>query len=407
MQSVTPVGKVYSRPFPFPLLDKSSMDSDTEMAVPVDSVVQRGVVDNIIRDPSYNPLTHRIVMNCTSNTALASRPEVTKPVRSVARVFADVNSKQPQSYWDYEAVTVQWGDQDRYLIDDRVGRGKYSEVFSGIDTFNNNQRIIIKVLKPVKTKKIKREIKLLQELYGGKNIIKLLDLVRDVELRTPSFIFEYIRNDDHRELYPRLTDLDIRFYLFELLQALHHCHSKGIMHRDVKPHNIMIDHEQRRLTLIDWGLAEFYHPGVSYNCRVASRYYKGPELIVDFQEYDYSLDLWSLGCVMAGMIFEMDVFFHGSDNSDQMVKIVQVLGSDLYEEYLRKYEIEVPVDVERSFANRRFPPRPLNSFIKKGAESKASEQALDLLHKLLRYDHQERLTAEEAMKHPYFDPVRY
>ena len=71
-----------------------------------------------------------------------------------------------------------------------------------------------------------------------------------------------------------MTDYDIRGYLYELLRALDYCHSMGIMHRDVKPHNVMIDHENRRLRLIDWGLAEFYHPGQEYNVRVASRYFK-------------------------------------------------------------------------------------------------------------------------------------
>lgn len=74
------------------------------------------------------------------------------------------------------------------------------------------------------------------------------------------------------------------------------------MHRDVKPHNVMIDHEKKQLRLIDWGLAEFYHAGTEYNVRVASRYFKGPELLVDFQEYDYSLDMWSLGCMYASMV---------------------------------------------------------------------------------------------------------
>ena len=76
----------------------------------------------------------------------------------------------------------------------------------------------------------------------------------------------------------------------------------GITHRDVKPHNVMIDHEQKKLRLIDWGLAEFYHPNQEYNVRVASRYFKGPELLVDYQEYDYSLDLWSFGCMFASMV---------------------------------------------------------------------------------------------------------
>ncbi len=96
-------------------------------------------------------------------------------------------------------------------------------------------------------------------------------------------MFEHVNNTDFKVLYPRLTDYDVRYYIFELLKALDFCHSRGIMHRDVKPHNVMIDHEQRKLRLIDWGLAEFYHPGTEYNVRVASRYFKGPELLVDFQ----------------------------------------------------------------------------------------------------------------------------
>lgn len=361
-----------------------------------------------MEDEDENPLDHLIVMNCTSNTAVQSRPPLKGTPRSVARVFSSVNEQRPQSYWDYEAVTVAWSDQDRYKIDDRVGRGKYSEVFSGVDEQASNgtaSTIIIKVLKPVKTKKIKREIKILQVLFGGPNIIRLLDLVREPEMRSPAFIFEHVKNDDHRELYPKLTDMDIRFYLYELLRALQFSHSNGIMHRDVKPHNIMINHESRQLRLIDWGLAEFYHPGVAYNCRVASRYYKGPELLVDFQEYDYSLDLWSLGCVMAGMIFEQDVFFHGADNADQMVKILEILGSDLFEIYIDKYEIAIPEEVERSINGRRFQQVQLCKFIKN--PEKANPNAIDLLQRLLRYDHQERLTAEEAMHHSYFDPVRY
>jgi serine/threonine protein kinase len=92
-----------------------------------------------------------------------------------------------------------------------------------------------------------------QNMCGGTNIIQLLDVVRDPQSKTPSLIFEHVNNTDFKVLYPTLSDFDIRYYIFELLKALDYCHSNGVMHRDVKPHNVMIDHEKRILRLIDWG----------------------------------------------------------------------------------------------------------------------------------------------------------
>lgn len=268
----------------------------------------------------------------------------------------------------------------------KVGRGKYSEVFEGVHS-PTGERCVIKILKPVKKKKIKREIKILQNLCGGPNVISLLDCVRDPASKTPSLVFEHVAAADFKVLYPTLSDADVRFYIFELLKALDFCHSRGIMHRDVKPHNVMIDPGKRQLRLIDWGemrfffppfffhlflfrrkatklalflsfplshvsfslpppktrkpqgLAEFYHPGKEYNVRVASRYFKGPELLVDLQDYDYSLDLWSLGAMFAGMVFRREPFFYGHDNYDQLVKIARVLGTDALHAYLQKVSV--------------------------------------------------------------------
>ena len=185
-------------------------------------------------------------------------------------------------------------------------------------------------------------------------------------------------------------------------QALDFCHSKGIMHRDVKPHNVMIDHEKRKvsdfpiwsqtsahtvqLRLIDWGLAEFYHQGTEYNVRVASRYFKGPELLVDFQEYDYSLDMWSLGAMFASMIFRKEPFFHGNSNSDQLVKIAKVLGTDDLFEYLDKYDIDL--DTQYDDILGRFPKKDWRGFVNAENQRFVSNDAIDFLDKLLRYDHQ-------------------
>ncbi|MBA0715857.1 hypothetical protein Golax_014737 [Gossypium laxum] len=307
---------------------------------------------------------------------------------SKSRVYSDVNVIRPKEYWDYELLTVQWGEQDDYEVVRKVGRGKYSEVFEGVH-ITDNEKCVIKILKPVKKKKIKREIKILQNLCGGPNIVKLLDIVRDQQSKTPSLIFEYVNNTDFK--------------------ALDYCHSQGIMHRDVKPHNVMIDHEQRKLRLIDWGLAEFYHPGTEYNVRVASRYFKGPELLVDLQDYDYSLDLWSLGCMFAGMgcaiqIFRKEPFFYGHDNYDQLAKIAKVLGTDELNAYLNKYRIEL--DPHLAALVGRHSRKPWTKFINAENQHLALPEAIDFLDKLLRYDHQERPTAKEAMAHPYFNPVR-
>lgn len=320
----------------------------------------------------------------------------------VSKVYADVSAGKPQSYWDYDNVSIVWRSQEKYEVVKKVGRGKYSEVFQGLE-LPKGRRVIIKVLKPVKRKKIKREIKILQNLINGPNIIELIDVVRDPVSKTPALIFEEVRNIDFRTLYPRFTDLDIRYYMYELLKALDYLHSMGIMHRDVKPHNVMIDHEARQLRLIDWGLAEFYHPGTEYNVRVALRYFKGPELLVDFKHYDYSLDLWSYGAMLALMIFKREPFFHGKSNTDQLVQIVRVLGTDSLHKYLEKYNILLGPEYEDLGL---YTKRPWKRFVNSNNQAFVSPEAIDFIDHLLRYDHKERLTAKEAMAHDYFKPIR-
>ncbi len=95
-------------------------------------------------------------------------------------------------------------------------------MFEGINIVNE-EKCIIKVLKPVKKKKIKREIKILQNLAGGPNVVTLLDVVRDPSSKIPSLITEYVHNVDFKVLYPRFTDFDVRFYMYELLKVRDTC----------------------------------------------------------------------------------------------------------------------------------------------------------------------------------------
>lgn len=102
----------------------------------------------------------------------------------------------------------------------------------------------------------------------------------------------------------------------------------------------MYDAVGLKLRLIDWGLAEFYMPNQQYNVRVASRYYKSPELLIEDTNYHYSLDIWSAGCTLAEMIFNQGrPFFVGDDNQDQLLKITEVLGTADLIATMKKYNI--------------------------------------------------------------------
>lgn len=332
----------------------------------------------------------------------STKPGVLSP-SGYEHPYARVNLEKPREYSDFESTPVPWGSTERYEVERKIGRGKYSDVFLGWDC-EAQKRVVIKVLKPVKKKKILREVKILKNLRGGPNIVTLLDTVRDPQSKTPSFIFEHVDAADFRVLFPSLTDMEVRFYIFEVLKALEYAHSMGIMHRDVKPHNIMIDHQRKHLKLIDWGLAEFYHVATPYNTRVASRYFKGPELLTEMQMYDYTLDLWSLGCVLAGMLFIKEPFFHGRDNNDQLVRIAKVLGTDDLFRYLKKYNLTLEPALLTALG--RHTRKPWTTFVTAECQHLCSPEALDLLDRLLRYDHEERLTAQQAMEHPYFAPTR-
>mmetsp|Transcript_29487 Transcript_29487/g.62627 ORF Transcript_29487/g.62627 Transcript_29487/m.62627 type:complete len:365 (-) Transcript_29487:331-1425(-) len=242
-----------------------------------------------------------------------------------------------------------------------------------------------------------------------------------------------------------LSEYEIKYYLCHLLVALDGLHAAGIMHRDVKPRNTLINRfgSQRSesksspppqpLMLVDLGLADFYLPGTPYNVRVASRHYKSPELLIGFTRYDYAIDMWSVGCILAGLLFRKEPFFRGKDNEDQLGKIVSVLGTRDFLGYCQKCDARLTKNTRAAigrYCSKAAEESSSSSSSDEGSTTSTSlldthmgrrtpwttfvegdcpvpcPEASDLLDKLLVYDHERRWTAREALNHAFFDDVR-
>ena len=297
----------------------------------------------------------------------SSLPSPTAPVTTVSRVYSDVNTTLfPPSHSDYASFQPQWNPPDAYQLVCRLGRGKYSEVFLALHhqprphpppqppQRRPQRQLVIKVLKPVRKLKIKREVHVLQQMGACGGCVQLLDVVRDPVSKYVSLVFEHVETMEWKERFQQLIEPQCQYILYQLLTTLQYAHSHGIMHRDIKPHNLLIHPRTLQAKLIDWGLADYYHAGTAYNVRVCSRYFKAPELLLGHQYYDYGVDMWSVGCVMAGILYGRHPFFHGRDNNDQLIRIVSITGTDELYRYTTKYHITVPDDIQHKLnANRQ------------------------------------------------------
>tara|TARA_B000000565_G_scaffold189922_1_gene144762 strand:+ start:3024 stop:4136 length:1113 start_codon:yes stop_codon:yes gene_type:complete len=344
-----------------------------------------------------------------------SRKMPDKGIAPFASIYADVNSKKPENYWNYNEFRPSFGKIDKYEVTKKIGRGRYSEVFNGNIIGNTNistskNKCVIKMLKPIRNqqKKLRREILILQNLSKQKNIIKLLDIVRDEDSSITCLVFEHINNTNCKELYPTLSESDIRYYVDQIFVGLESCHSCGIMHRDLKPDNIVIDHQKKELRIIDWGLGEFYHPGQEYSCRVATRYYKSPEIMIDMdntRHYDYALDIWSAGCIAAQMMYRINPFFDGADNHEQLVEITKVLGTDELLEWIDESNFKLDEYYKPRVIEKHRPRKDLKEFINENNSHLVSKDGINFLEKIFVFNPQKRMTAREAMCHKWLNPL--
>ncbi|KAJ1971109.1 glycogen synthase kinase 3, partial [Dimargaris xerosporica] len=189
--------------------------------------------------------------------------------------------------------------------------------------------------------------------------------------------------------------LEVKLYMYQLFRSLAYIHSVGICHRDIKPQNLLIDPQAGILKLCDFGSAKALvrgAPNVSYIC---SRYYRAPELIFGAVHYTTKIDVWSAGCVMAEMILGYPLF-PGESGIDQLVEIIKVLGTPTWEQIR---------SMNPKYQDHHFPSIQPHSFSRIFG-SQVPPEALDLLKKVLDYTPTARLSAIQAMVHPFFDELR-
>lgn len=186
---------------------------------------------------------------------------------NLPRVYVDANKDHEI---DIDNLELEVETTDDWKIYQRIGRGKYSEVFEG-KNIKTDITACVKILKPCLPKLLKLEIYTLQLLKNGPNIIQLLHTLKDEKSNLWCLVFEILKCKELKDTLKMLNDDDLRNYMYQTLKGLDYAHSKGVIHRDVKPQNILIDVENKKLRLIDWGLAAFYYPNHQYSVRVATR----------------------------------------------------------------------------------------------------------------------------------------
>ena len=296
---------------------------------------------------------------------------------------------------------IKLGDISKYEVNAKIGRGRYGEVYSGI-TRNINQKIVVKILKPINKNKIKKEALILQYLKDCPNSVHLLDITKGESTDIYCLIYNNISGHDLKSISRNITLEDMKLYIYKILQCLSFCHSKKIMHRDIKSGNIVVNSLTKELNVIDWGLSEYYIPNFKYNTRVGTRFYKAPELLLDYKKYSYEIDIWSAGCVLASLLFQKDFFFKGNDLLNQIVKIAEVLGYEEFQKFFDKYQKDIRINKKVIELIKTFEKKEWKSFIDENNKYLVNDEVIDLLDKMLKIDPAERIKAQDAMKHPYF-----
>lgn len=297
---------------------------------------------------------------------------------------------------------------DKYRKIEKLGEGTYGVVYKA----QNKQTGEIVALKRIRLDNddegipctAVREISLLKELHHP-NIVRLLDILHSEKKLT--LVFEYLETDLKKWLDGRGGPADqddmptIKSYLYQLLQGVAHCHSKMVLHRDLKPQNLLLQSRRGELKIADFGLARaFGAPVRAYSHEVVTLWYRAPDVLLGSRFYSTSIDMWSVGCIFAEMLLGRPLF-PGDNPKGQLARIQRLLGTPSLEEWPCLVEFEEWRDLnQRSVVFPGHKRQDLQAMF-----PQLDQHGMDLLTRLLRYDPDARISASDALQHVFFEDV--
>jgi serine/threonine protein kinase len=219
---------------------------------------------------------------------------------------------------------------ERYRKIDKVGEGTYGVVYKAFDKVTEEYVALKKTRLETEDEGVPstaiREISLLREL-NNENIVNLIDVIHSEQKLY--LVFEFLDQDLKKYMDAvgkKLKPMLVKSYLFQLLSGIEFCHKRRILHRDLKPQNLLID-RQGKLKIADFGLARaFGVPIRTYTHEVVTLWYRAPEILLGGKQYATAVDVWSIGCIFAEMVTRVPLF-PGDSEIDQLFRIFRVLGT--------------------------------------------------------------------------------
>jgi len=237
-----------------------------------------------------------------------------------------------------------------------------------------------------------REVSLLKDLKHA-NIVTLHDIVHTDKSLT--LVFEYLERDLKQymdDCGAILAMNNVKLFLFQMLRGLAYCHSRRVLHRDLKPQNLLIN-ERGELKLADFGLARAKSvPTKTYSNEVVTLWYRPPDVLLGSTEYSTPIDMWGVGCIFYEMASGRPLF-PGSTVEDELHLIFKVLGTPTENNW-------PGISRSEELAGYKFPSYQSESLVTKAP--RLDSDGINLLTSFLLFEAKKRLPAREALKHPYF-----